>query len=741
MVAVGQSPETQRTMDFKLTDHTILLVTAGSRCYGVHRPGSDVDVKGICIPPRRYYLGVFPKFAQADGASEIAAFLPIMTKEEQQVTADTKLEGSVYELRKFMELAAQANPNILDVLFCREKEVRVCTPQGRLLRENRDLFISQKAKWTFTGYATAQLKRIQTHRRWLTNPPTHKPTRAEYGLPEMTLIPKDQLAAAWAAIQKRMDEWEMDFGDMGEAEKIHIQDRIAAYLSEVTIGSDERWKAAGRLIGYDENLMAILERERKYKAALTEWDQYENWRKTRNVARAELEARYGYDCYLDDTEFLTDHGWKRYDDVTAEDRLGTFNRRTNRIEYQWYTERVAKPYTGKISLLTSRHSNCAVTLNHRMWVSPVHRSAANGFSCDYDPMGAKWGIHPLHELVKGSRSYFHVRRAAEGDPDDQDDVTDEYLILMGAYVSEGCVGKRLVDKSASVLRISQKDGNRLCPYMEQLAVALPDAVRKFEGVHDEEWRAEPCTEIVWTVAHREWASRLDEECGSGSTNKRLPLWTRGLGIRQVRLLLDVMLAGDGTPHGDGWVYYTASKRLADDVQAMCVSSGIVSAVWGPYPDKRTSNSMYQVFIGRDQSPVAAVCLREDGSQSFEIVDVSDARIVCFTVPNEILVTRRNGQVAIQGNTKHGAHLVRLLRMGREILETGAVNVWRGDIDADEIVSIRNGSWSYDRLIEWAEEQNAYLDEYYKSGKSPLPKTPDHKGIDALCEQMLSASLR
>ena len=50
------------------------------------------------------------------------------------------------------------------------------------------------------------------------------------------------------------------------------------------------------------------------------------------------------------------------------------------------------------------------------------------------------------------------------------------------------------------------------------------------------------------------------------------------------------------------------------------------------------------------------------------------------------------------DTKHGAHLVRLLRMGREIVETGSVHVWRGDRDADELLAIRAGAWSYDRLM-------------------------------------------
>lgn len=52
------------------------------------------------------------------------------------------------------------------------------------------------------------------------------------------------------------------------------------------------------------------------------------------------------------------------------------------------------------------------------------------------------------------------------------------------------------------------------------------------------------------------------------------------------------------------------------------------------------------------------------------------------------------------DTKHAMHLVRLLRMGEEILSTGRVNVRRED--ADELMAIRKGALSYDQLLEQSE---------------------------------------
>lgn len=365
-----------------------------------------------------------------------------------------------------------------------------------------------------------------------------------------------------------------------------------------------------------------------------------------------------------------------------------------------------------------------------MWVSSAHRCPANGFSQAYVPESAVWGITRLEDLVQQRRSTFHIRLACDPVAEDYP-VADDYLVLMGAYVSEGCVRKRSKDGAASVLGVSQKSGGRLEPLMEDWRRSHPDVTRRFEYLHTEEWRNVPCLEITWTVADRALVSRMEQECGSGSHFKHLPSWTQQLSQRQVLLLLSSLVAGDGSGRKFSSLYHTCSKRLADDIQAMCVAAGIVTQVWGPYQSEEDSTPMYQVYLGQGD-PFAFVVLRGEGSQNFTLEEVTETRIVCFTVPNEILVTRRCGKVAIQGNTKHGMHLVRLMRMCREILTEGVVHVRRED--ADELCAIREGAWDYDKLVGWAEDQDIELIEV--ANKSPLPKAPDRRSLDQLCQEIV-----
>lgn len=84
------------------------------------------------------------------------------------------------------------------------------------------------------------------------------------------------------------------------------------------------------------------------------------------------------------------------------------------------------------------------------------------------------------------------------------------------------------------------------------------------------------------------------------------------------------------------------------------------------------------------------------------------------------------------DTKHAAHLVRLMRMGYEIVAHGEVNVRRPD--AEELLAIRNGAWSYEELVEYAETMERKIAEAAES--SSLPDEPDREFLDQLCQSVI-----
>lgn len=103
----------------------------------------------------------------------------------------------------------------------------------------------------------------------------------------------------------------------------------------------------------------------------------------------------------------------------------------------------------------------------------------------------------------------------------------------------------------------------------------------------------------------------------------------------------------------------------------------------------------------------------------------------WTWKNNRNVKRHALEESFGYDTKHGMHLVRLMRMGEELLTEGRLLVRRPD--AEELLAIRNGAWSYEKLISWAEEKDDYIrNELYR--KTDLPKVANiHKAADLLME--------
>jgi hypothetical protein len=173
-----------------LTRDTIFLALAGSQAHGTARDGSDVDVRGVCVSPLRERLSLFTRFEQHEGdlpdalLAQVHAHLRARPDAAAATAAAvTKTECVVFELGKFITLAAAANPSALEVLFTDERDWVLATPAWHTLYAQRHLFLTRRVHQTFVGYALAQLKRIETHRAWLLSPPAYEPARSEFGAP------------------------------------------------------------------------------------------------------------------------------------------------------------------------------------------------------------------------------------------------------------------------------------------------------------------------------------------------------------------------------------------------------------------------------------------------------------------------------------------------------------------------------------------------------------------------------
>jgi len=108
---------------------------------------SDVDSHGICVPPRDYLLSW--DFVWGDKRFE--------QYEEGEYTC--------FSLLKYIQLAMNCNPNIIEMLFVEPKFILFVDPIGQRLIDNRHIFLTKKAKHTFGGYAYSQIQKIKSKKR------------------------------------------------------------------------------------------------------------------------------------------------------------------------------------------------------------------------------------------------------------------------------------------------------------------------------------------------------------------------------------------------------------------------------------------------------------------------------------------------------------------------------------------------------------------------------------------------
>ena len=250
----------------------IMTCVAGSNLYGTNTPLSDIDERGVFIPDEKYFLGFLNKTEQFE---------------------DKVNDITYFELRKFLYLALDSNPNILELLFIPDNKYLIQLQEWKTIVNNRDLFLSKKCKFTFTGYAHSQFNRIKLHRRWLLDPPTRKPEREDYGLdPSRALITTDNIGAFNVLLALKLENIK-ELHPLKEQLDIMTETHDFKGLCKQYPKIEP--KAIKAILEISDNFIDALERENHYNYDLREYNQYENWKKNRNPERAILEAKFGYD--------------------------------------------------------------------------------------------------------------------------------------------------------------------------------------------------------------------------------------------------------------------------------------------------------------------------------------------------------------------------------------------------------------------------------------------------------------
>lgn len=568
------------------------LTVMGSRAYKTSVPESDYDFVGFLVPPLSVVFphtkGTIAGFGKSIQNFEQIQFQHVQTEEYGEV------DVTLYGIVKYFQLLMGGNPNIVDSIFTSEDSIYHTDEVGKLVKENRHLFLSEKNFHTFRGMLHAHLSRIKS-------------------------------------------------GHIKEGRKINSE-------------------------------------------------------------------KHEYDCYAEETEFLTKSGWKKYENISDGEEVGTINKNTKSLEFQVPEKRFK--YKIKSDYLYS-YRNIAtqfmVTKNHSLFVSDCHRSEKNNFSLSYSKDMANWKLETIGEMLDNRRQYFHVLHFPTNNNKDFD-ISDEYLILLGLFISEGHYIKNK-KKEKIGLSISQMErNNKILPFISRIFKRYK--VREYFHNRNEKGR-----EISYHINDLNLTRKIMNDCGEYARNKKLPSWILNLSKRQGRLLLDSLMSGDGTYEDYSGVYYTISERLADDIQTLSMISEYYSKIW-----KYDYTETIQICISDFHGQFGFI-----DKNKFKKIIYENKSVVCFEVENSILVTRINGETAFHGNSKDGYHCMRMCYELDEILFEGTLTI---DKNSDELMRVRRGEILKNELVEYCENYLVNIEDKVKNKKSLLkvPHSPDESKI-------------
>jgi len=129
----------------------ILEIKTGSTLFGLLTPTSDTDYSGIFLPNKEYVFG----FRKCENVS-----LSIKNKLENNKNSQFAIDRDFFEFRKFIKLALDNNPSILELLFVNEENIEFINEFGRELLNKAVLFPHKGLKERFIGYSSSQKKKM-----------------------------------------------------------------------------------------------------------------------------------------------------------------------------------------------------------------------------------------------------------------------------------------------------------------------------------------------------------------------------------------------------------------------------------------------------------------------------------------------------------------------------------------------------------------------------------------------------
>lgn len=362
-------------------------------------------------------------------------------------------------------------------------------------------------------------------------------------------------------------------------------------------------------------------------------------------------------CFSEDTELLTEDGWKGIDEISLEDRFASLNMEEDKFEFVPAEHRYEYDYDGKMIEIEGVGISQLVTPNHRVIYHQRNRDK-NRNKTGIKGNETYWKSEYKVERADSIPDFISIPHFPKWKPEREIGGVeiagkhfdmDNFLPWLGLYLSEGhgyehslvvsqCIEENLpiFDNIYNNLGIDYKVSNS-----ERKKEFIIDG-RKCNRHH----RIERSYFIndwgfVKEVVDEHGHDSFDMRVGRGLLNR--------LTSQQADLLLEYLTLGDGHKTDQLWTYYTRSKELSEDVQELALKAGYSASIsMNIIRDK----PFYMVGISRKRKNTIRKCRGHIKEVDYH------GRVFCVSNKNTTLVTRRKGKVSVSGNSMYPSQIIK-----------------------------------------------------------------------------------
>lgn len=348
------------------------------------------------------------------------------------------------------------------------------------------------------------------------------------------------------------------------------------------------------------------------------------------------------ECYSDDTDILTkNRGWVGVEELSTNDKVATLNPENDEIEYYSPVTVHSYNYNGTMFHQKSRYVDLLVTPNHKVYNRPKYKDDFELTEAKdlikvvaYKRSGQWSGKERDTFMIPGSGSRVDTQQPIEVK-------MDPWLEFLGFYLAEGWTEHSGNNKVA----ISQKEGVN-AEWFRHVLDRLPFSY----------WTQDIGNKnLKFYISNRQLWDYLDQL--GKAHEKYIPNEIKQCSKRQLRLLYEALLRGDGTSPAGTNQYITTSEQLKDDVSEIILKLGQAPNV---SIKREASGSCNKNQIG-ETCRKCWVVTETRGLENGNLVNshgkderrwVSyDGRVYCPEMPqNHIVYVRRNGKSCWSGNS-------------------------------------------------------------------------------------------